>query len=145
MTDDEAKARIEVLYDDAVAILAEPGLSPLQAYCLVLEQVTVRHEPTLRLLADAAAHDRWFRQQAERDLRKRTIRARSGYLAMKHGKAMPASEPNCSLGSEKAMHDEYTRCGTPLVYAGQLELPPDIIADIGKQQPPQEAPQHDLD
>jgi len=33
---------------------------------------------------------------------------------------MPESEPNCSPGSEKAMHDDYTRCGTPLVYAGHL-------------------------
>ena len=35
MTDDEAKARIEVLHDEAAAILAEQGLlSPLRAYCL---------------------------------------------------------------------------------------------------------------
>ncbi|MBD1470586.1 hypothetical protein GUF72_05575 [Xanthomonas citri pv. citri] len=68
MTDDEAKARIEVLYDDAAAVLAEQGLSPLQAYCLVLEQVTVRDEPTLRLLAETAAHDRWFREQVREGL-----------------------------------------------------------------------------
>lgn len=63
VTDDETKARIAALHDDAAAILAEHGLPPLQAYRLILEQVTVRHEPTLRLLADAAAHDQWFREQ----------------------------------------------------------------------------------
>ncbi len=50
---------------------------------------------------------------------------------------MPRSEPNCSPGSEKAMRDDYTRCGTPLVYAGQLELQPDILAELGEQQPDQ--------
>lgn len=54
MTDGEAKARIEVLHDEAPAILAEQGLSPLRAYGLILEQVTVRVEPALRLLADAS-------------------------------------------------------------------------------------------
>lgn len=51
---------------------------------------------------------------------------------------MPGSEPNCSPGSEKAMRDDYTRCGTPLVYVGQLELQPDILAELGEQ-PDQEA------
>lgn len=68
MTDDEIKARIAVLHNDAAAILAEQGLSPLQAYRLLLEQVTVRHEPTLRLLADAAAHNEWFREQVREGL-----------------------------------------------------------------------------
>ncbi|ARK99562.1 hypothetical protein AQ721_14885 [Burkholderia pseudomallei] len=68
MTDDEAKARIDALHDEAATILAEQGLSPLQVYCLILEQVTVRHEPTLRLLADAAAHDQWFREQVREGL-----------------------------------------------------------------------------
>lgn len=53
---------------------------------------------------------------------------------------MPGSEPNCSPGSEKAMRDDYTRCGTPLVYARQLELQPDILASLGEEQPDQEAP-----
>ncbi|WP_230947986.1 hypothetical protein [Burkholderia territorii] len=57
MTEDGVKARIDVLHNEAAAILAEQGLSPLRAYCLILGPVTVRHEPTLRLLADAAAHD----------------------------------------------------------------------------------------
>ncbi|WP_275892811.1 hypothetical protein [Burkholderia sp. LMG 13014] len=35
------------------------------------------------------------------------------------------------------MRDDYTRCGTPLVYAGQLELQPDILAELGEQQPDQ--------
>ncbi|MFP3654822.1 MULTISPECIES: hypothetical protein [Burkholderia] len=68
MTDDEAKARIEVLHNEAAAILAEQGLSPLQAYCLILEWVTVRHEPTLQLLADAAAYDQWFRDEVQESL-----------------------------------------------------------------------------
>ncbi|WP_058034584.1 hypothetical protein [Burkholderia pseudomallei] len=68
MTDDEASARIAVLHDDAAAILAEQGLSPLQAYCLILEWVTVRHEPTLQLLADAAAHNQWFQEQVREGL-----------------------------------------------------------------------------
>ncbi|MEX3606070.1 MAG: hypothetical protein VB142_06555 [Burkholderia sp.] len=68
MTDDEIKARIAVLHNDLAAILAEQGLSPLQAYRLLLEQVTVRHEPPLRLLADAAAHDQWFREQVREGL-----------------------------------------------------------------------------
>ncbi|HGO6081606.1 TPA: hypothetical protein ACK3PA_006097 [Burkholderia cenocepacia] len=38
------------------------------------------------------------------------------------------------------MSDDYTRCGTPLVYAGRLELQPDILAELGEQQPDQEAP-----
>ncbi|WP_256978537.1 hypothetical protein [Burkholderia sp. HI2500] len=38
------------------------------------------------------------------------------------------------------MSDDHTRCGTPLVYAGQLELQPDILAELGEQQPDQEAP-----
>ncbi|HGL5234700.1 hypothetical protein [Burkholderia multivorans] len=69
MTEDEVKVRIDVLHDEAAAILAEQGLSPLRAYCLILEQVTVRHEPTLRLLADAAAHDQWFREQVREGLK----------------------------------------------------------------------------
>lgn len=68
MTDDEASARIAVLHGDAAAILAEQGLSPLQAYCLILEWVTVRHEPTLKLLADAASYDQWFRDQVQESL-----------------------------------------------------------------------------
>ncbi|WP_256583927.1 antitoxin PaaA2 family protein [Burkholderia singularis] len=68
MTDDEAKARIDVLHDDAATILAEQGLSPVQAYCLILEWVTVRHEPTLQLLADAAAYDQWFRDEVQKSL-----------------------------------------------------------------------------
>lgn len=68
MTDDETKARIDVLHDEAAVILAEQGLSPLQAYCLILEQVTVRHEPTLRLLADAAAYGQWFQEQVREGL-----------------------------------------------------------------------------
>jgi len=68
MTDDEAKARIDVLHDDAAAILAEQELSPVQAYCLILEWVTVRHEPTLQLLANAAAYDRWYWEEVSRGL-----------------------------------------------------------------------------
>lgn len=68
VTDDEASARIAVLHDEAAAILAEQGLSPLQAYCLILEWVTVRHEPTLQLLADAAAYDQWFRDKVKKSL-----------------------------------------------------------------------------
>ncbi|WP_268760099.1 hypothetical protein [Burkholderia pseudomallei] len=37
------------------------------------------------------------------------------------------------------MNDNYTRCGTPLVYAGQLALRPDILAELGEQRPDQEA------
>ncbi|HGO6081605.1 TPA: hypothetical protein ACK3PA_006096 [Burkholderia cenocepacia] len=68
MTDDEASARIAVLHEEAAAILAEQGLSPLQAYCLILEWVTVRHGPTLQLLADAAAYDQWFRDEVQASL-----------------------------------------------------------------------------
>ncbi|CAH2798727.1 MAG: hypothetical protein CBARDMAM_3933 [uncultured Caballeronia sp.] len=68
MTDDEAKARIDVLHDEAAVILAEQGLSPLQAYRLILEWVTVRHEPTLRLLADMAAHNQWFQEEVRKGL-----------------------------------------------------------------------------
>ncbi|WP_244140932.1 hypothetical protein [Burkholderia vietnamiensis] len=68
MTDEEASARIAVLHDEAAAILAEQGLSPLQAYCLILEWVTVRHDPTLQLLADAAAYDRWYREEVRKGL-----------------------------------------------------------------------------
>ncbi|UKR54323.1 hypothetical protein K4A87_19690 (plasmid) [Xanthomonas fragariae] len=57
---------------------------------------------------------------------------------MKRTKAMPGSEPNCSPGSEKAMRDDYTRCGTPLVYVGQLELQPDILAELGEKKPGQD-------
>lgn len=54
---------------------------------------------------------------------------------------MPGSEQNCSPGSEKAMREDYTCCGTPLVYADQLELQPDILAELGEQKSPdQEAP-----
>ncbi|WP_232316651.1 hypothetical protein [Candidatus Burkholderia verschuerenii] len=68
MTDEEAKARIDMLHDEAAAVLAEQGLSPLQAYWLILEWVTVRHEPTLQLLADAVAYDQWFRDQVQEAL-----------------------------------------------------------------------------
>ncbi|MDA0559692.1 hypothetical protein [Burkholderia pseudomallei] len=68
MTDDQAEARIHALYEEAAAVLAEQGLSPIQACCLVLEWVTVRHEPTLKLLAEAAAHDRWFREEVQQGL-----------------------------------------------------------------------------
>ncbi|WP_275077332.1 hypothetical protein [Burkholderia pseudomallei] len=36
------------------------------------------------------------------------------------------------------MRNDYTRCGTSLVYAGQLELQPDILAELSEQQPDQE-------
>lgn len=68
MTDDEAEARIKTLYEEAAVVLAEQNLSPIQAYCLVLEWVTVRHEPTLKLLAEAAAHDKWFRDEVRKGL-----------------------------------------------------------------------------
>lgn len=68
MTDDEAKARIAVLHDDAAAVLAEQGLTPLQAYRLILEWVAVRHEPTLQLIADATAYDRWFVEEVRKGL-----------------------------------------------------------------------------
>ncbi|MBJ9698304.1 hypothetical protein [Burkholderia cenocepacia] len=39
------------------------------------------------------------------------------------------------------MSDDYTRCGTPQVYAGQLKLQPEILAELGEQKKPdQEAP-----
>ncbi|WP_257789131.1 hypothetical protein [Burkholderia pseudomallei] len=39
------------------------------------------------------------------------------------------------------MREDYTCCGTPLVYADQLELQPDILAELGEQKSPdQEAP-----
>lgn len=31
------------------------------------------------------------------------------------------------------MSDDYTHCGTPLVYAGQLKLQPDILTELGGQ------------
>ncbi|THJ48118.1 hypothetical protein E9536_37765 [Burkholderia sp. LS-044] len=68
MTDDEAKARIDVLHDEAATILTEQGLSPLQAYRLILERVTTRHEPTLQLLADAAAYDQWYQEEVSKGL-----------------------------------------------------------------------------
>lgn len=34
------------------------------------------------------------------------------------------------------MSDDYTCCGTPLVYAGQLELQPDILTELGGQKSP---------
>lgn len=34
------------------------------------------------------------------------------------------------------MSDDYTSCGTPLVYAGQLELQPDILPELGGQKSP---------
>lgn len=68
VTDDEAKARIAVLHDDAAAVLAEQGLTPLQAYRLILEWVAVRHEPTLQLIADATAYDRWFVEEVRKGL-----------------------------------------------------------------------------
>ncbi|WP_302056427.1 hypothetical protein [Burkholderia multivorans] len=37
------------------------------------------------------------------------------------------------------MNDNYVRCGTPLVYTGELELRPDILAELGEQQPDQKA------
>ncbi len=37
------------------------------------------------------------------------------------------------------MPDDYTRCGTLLAYAGQLKLRPDILAELGEQQPDQGA------
>ncbi|MDN8101868.1 hypothetical protein [Burkholderia multivorans] len=37
------------------------------------------------------------------------------------------------------MNDNYVRCGTPLVYAGELELRPDILAELGEQQSDQKA------
>ncbi len=38
------------------------------------------------------------------------------------------------------MSDDYTRCGTPLVYADQLELQPNILAELSEQQSDQETP-----
>ncbi|WP_264166244.1 hypothetical protein [Burkholderia cenocepacia] len=38
------------------------------------------------------------------------------------------------------MSDDYTHCGTPLVHAGQLELQPDILAELGEQQLDRVAP-----
>ncbi|WP_275042624.1 hypothetical protein [Burkholderia cepacia] len=37
------------------------------------------------------------------------------------------------------MPDDDTRCGTLLVYGGQLELRPDILAELSEQQLDQEA------
>ena len=31
------------------------------------------------------------------------------------------------------MSDDHTRCGTLLVFAGRLELLPDILAELGEQ------------
>ncbi len=62
------------------------------------------------------------------------------YLTKMHEPSLPRSEPSCWHGSRTAMSDDHTRCGTPLVYAGQLELQPDILAELGEQQPDQEAP-----
>jgi hypothetical protein len=33
----------------------------------------------------------------------------------------------------EGMGGDYTRCGTPLVYAGRFELQPDILAETGEQ------------
>ena len=45
------------------------------------------------------------------------------------------------------MSDNYTRCGPPQVYVGQLKLQLDILAELGEQKnPDQEAPRlPDLD
>ena len=119
MTDDEAKARIELLQDEAAAILAEQGLSPLRAYCLILEQVGRRDRPLCDCSPTRRHMTNGFGNRYERGWRKPTNGMR-WISTMKRKKAMPESEPNCSLGSEKAMPDDYTRCGTLLAYAGQL-------------------------
>ncbi|AJW93556.1 hypothetical protein BM43_7630 (plasmid) [Burkholderia gladioli] len=75
-----------------------------------------------------------------RALKRRTIRIPNGYPTKKQKLALPSSEPSCWHGSRTAMNDDYTRCGTPLVYVGQLELQPDILAELGEQQSDQEAP-----
>lgn len=49
---------------------------------------------------------------------------------------MPRSEPNSWHGSRKVASDDYTRCGTPLVYADRLELQPDILVEFGEQKKP---------
>lgn len=49
---------------------------------------------------------------------------------------MPKSEPSSWHGSRKVASDDYTRCGTPLVYADRLELQPDILTELGEQKNP---------
>lgn len=58
------------------------------------------------------------------------------YLTKTHELTLRSSEPSCWHGSRAPMSDDYTRCGTPLVYAGQLELQPDILAELGGQKSP---------
>ncbi|CAJ4589497.1 hypothetical protein X888_2700 [Burkholderia pseudomallei MSHR4377] len=58
------------------------------------------------------------------------------YLTKTHELPLRSSEPSCWHGSRTAMSDDYTRCGTPLVYAGQLELQPDILTELGGQKSP---------
>ncbi|RQU49770.1 hypothetical protein [Burkholderia cenocepacia] len=82
-------------------------------------------------------YDAWFQRQVHQGLREADD-PKTEWVSHDQVKADMATQ-RAAL-QRRIEGGDHTRCGTPLVYAGQLELQPDILAELGEQQPDQEAP-----
>ncbi|MBU9552730.1 hypothetical protein KTE50_29790 [Burkholderia multivorans] len=85
-------------------------------------------------------YDAWFREQVGRGLQEADD-PKTEWVSHDQVKADMASQRAALQRRIDGMGGDYTRCGTPLVYAGRLELQPDILTETGEQKKPdQEAP-----
>ncbi|WP_045769803.1 hypothetical protein [Xanthomonas albilineans] len=85
-------------------------------------------------------YGKWFQKQVRRGLQEADD-PQTEWVSYGQVKADMASQRAALQRRIECVVGDYTRCGTPLVYSGQIKLQPDIIAETGEQkQPDQEAP-----
>ncbi len=84
-------------------------------------------------------YDVWFQEQVRRGLREADD-PKTEWVSHDQVKADIASQ-RAALQRRIEGTGDYTRCGTPLVYTGRLELQPDILTESCEQKKPdREAP-----
>ncbi|MBU9371915.1 MULTISPECIES: hypothetical protein [Burkholderia] len=85
-------------------------------------------------------YDVWFQEQVRRGLREADD-PKTEWVSHDQVKADIASQRAALQRRIEGTGGDYTRCGTPLVYTGRLELQPDILTESCEQKKPdREAP-----
>ncbi|PRG33847.1 hypothetical protein [Burkholderia multivorans] len=79
-------------------------------------------------------YDAWFQKQVHQGL-KEADDPKTEWVSHDQVKAGMASQ---RAALQRRIEGDYTRCGTPLVYAGLLKLRPEILAELGEQKKPDE-------
>ncbi|WP_320534682.1 hypothetical protein [Robbsia andropogonis] len=83
-------------------------------------------------------YDAWFQRQVHQGLQEADD-PKTEWVSHNQVKADMATQR--AVLQRRIEGGDYTRCATPLVYAGRLELQPEILVELGEQKKPdQEAP-----